>query len=127
MLDVFPDPIGRTLKNTIDAALGEKTTMSVEYEMTLKNGVNAFECFVLPFGEEKVIAMVRNITKRKLVEEALKSSQQQLKSFAAHLQNIREEERVMLAREIHDELGQMLIALKIDMGMFKQNVIRSVK
>jgi len=127
VLDVFPDSVGVVLMNTINAALKEQTTMSVEYEMTLKNGVNTFECFVLPFGEEKVIAMVRNITKRKLVEEALKKSQEQLKSFAAHLQNIREEERVMLAREIHDELGQMLIALKIDMGMFKQNVIKSVK
>jgi len=127
VLDVFPDSVGVALMNTIDAALKEQTTMSVEYEMTLKDGVNTFECFVLPFVEEKVIAMVRNITKRKLVEEALKKSQEQLKSFAAHLQNIREEERVMLAREIHDELGQMLIALKIDMGMFKQNVIKSVK
>ena len=127
VLDVFPDPIGTTLMNTVDEALKNKTTTSVEYEITLKNGVNNFECFVLPFGEEKVIAMARNITKRKLVEEALKHSKEQLKSFAAHLQNIREEERVMLAREIHDELGQMLIALKIEMGMFKQNVIKSVK
>jgi len=127
VLDVFPDSVGVALMNTIDTAIKEQTTMSVEYEMTLKNGVNTFESFVLPFGEEKVIAMVRNITKRKLVEEALKNSQEQLKKFAAHLQNIREEERVMLAREIHDELGQMLIALKIDMGMFKQNVIKSVK
>jgi len=49
-----------------------------------------------------------------------------LKKFAAHLQNVREEERVLLAREIHDELGQILIAIKIDMGMLKQNVIKGI-
>ncbi len=43
-----------------------------------------------------------------------------MKNFAAHLQNVREEERVLLAREIHDELGQILVAIKIDLGMLKQ-------
>ncbi len=63
-----------------------------------------------------------NIDDQKKVEEALKDSQDQLKKFAAHLQNVREEERILLAREIHDELGQILIALKIDMGMLKQKI-----
>jgi len=56
----------------------------------------------------------------------LSESQEQLKKFAAHLQNVREEERVLLAREIHDELGQILIAIKIDMGMLKQNVLKGI-
>ena len=64
-----------------------------------------------------------DITKRKQAEEALRESQNELKKFAAHLQIVREEERVLLAREIHDELGQILIALKIDMGMLKRNVM----
>jgi signal transduction histidine kinase len=54
----------------------------------------------------------------------LLESQAELKKFAAHLQNIREEERVLLAREIHDQLGQILVAVKIDMGMLKMNVLR---
>ena len=65
-----------------------------------------------------------DITQRKRTEEALNESQEQLKKFAAHLQNIREEERVALAREIHDELGQILIAIKIDMGMLKQSLLK---
>ncbi len=40
-----------------------------------------------------------------------------MKNFAAHLQHIREEERVVLAREIHDDLGQILVAIKIDLGL----------
>jgi signal transduction histidine kinase len=40
-----------------------------------------------------------------------------MKKFAAHLQNVREEERILLAREIHDELGQILSAIKIDLGL----------
>jgi len=73
-----------------------------------------------------VIIQHTDITDRKNAQEALTESQDQLKKFAAHLQNVREEERVLLAREIHDELGQILIAIKIDMGMLKQNVLKGI-
>jgi PAS domain S-box-containing protein len=75
----------------------------------------------------KMIFIIRDITSRKLAESALKSSQEQLKKFASHLQNVREEEKILLAREIHDELGQILIAIKIDLGMMKQKVLKVAK
>lgn len=75
----------------------------------------------------KMIFIIRDITSRKLAENALKSSQEQLKKFASHLQTVREEEKILLAREIHDELGQILIAIKIDLGMMKQKVLKVVK
>ena len=74
-----------------------------------------------------MIFIIRDTTNRKLAENALKSSQEQLKKFASHLQNVREEERILLAREIHDELGQILIALKIDLGMMKQKTLKLIK
>lgn len=73
-----------------------------------------------------VIIQHTDITDRKKTQEALSESQEQLKKFAAHLQDVREEERVLLAREIHDELGQILIAIKIDMGMLKQSVLKEI-
>lgn len=68
-----------------------------------------------------------DITERKLVQEALRDSQKQLKNFAAHLQNVREEERILLAREIHDELGQILVAIKIDLGLLKHKAFDNIK
>ena len=65
-----------------------------------------------------------DITERKNAEVTLKNSQEQLKQFAAHLQNVREDERTGLAREIHDDLGQILVALKIDMGLLKNKVVK---
>jgi signal transduction histidine kinase len=44
----------------------------------------------------------------------LKESNEQLRQLAAHLQSVREEERTNIARDIHDELGQALAALKMD-------------
>jgi signal transduction histidine kinase len=52
---------------------------------------------------------------RKLAEARVKDSQQRLRNLSSHLQSSREEERANIAREIHDELGQVLTALKLDM------------
>ena len=46
-------------------------------------------------------------------EEALQKSRDQLRALAARAQTVREEERTRVAREIHDELGQALTAIKI--------------
>ena len=59
------------------------------------------------------------IETRKRVEEALQKSHDELErlhSLAAHLESVREEERTLIARAIHDELGQSLTALKMDMS-----------
>jgi len=68
-----------------------------------------------------------DVTERKHAEEALKNYQKQLKQFAAHLQDVREEEKKLLAREIHDELGQILVALKIDLGLLRQKVFKKLE
>lgn len=60
-----------------------------------------------------VIHILRDITERKRSEEELKSSREKLRNLAAHLNSVREEERTLIAREIHDELAQALTALKM--------------
>ena len=63
-----------------------------------------------------VIALVEDITERKRVEEELQASFDQLRALAARLQSVREEEGTRVAREIHDQLGQALTAIKIDLA-----------
>ena len=56
----------------------------------------------------------------------MNDSKEQLRKFASHLQNVREEEKIAFAREIHDDLGQLLVAIKIDMGLLIKNVIKTI-
>lgn len=64
-----------------------------------------------------LIAMSIDITERTRNEEALRQSFYQLRALSAHQETIKEEERRRIAREIHDDLGQNLMALKIDVTM----------
>ncbi|HYL80615.1 MAG TPA: PAS domain S-box protein, partial [Candidatus Acidoferrum sp.] len=56
-----------------------------------------------------------DITQRQQAEAALRASREQLRALAGHLQSVREEERTRIAREIHDELGQVLTGLRMDL------------
>jgi len=67
-------------------------------------------------GRNIYLHMIADITERKLAEERLRTSREQLRSLSAHLESVREEERKKVVREIHDELGQTLTALKIDLS-----------
>lgn len=69
-----------------------------------------------------IVSLVADVTERKEIEEAMRSSREQLKQFAAHLQTIREEERIHISRELHDSLGQSLTGLK----MFAFNIFNKL-
>jgi PAS domain S-box-containing protein len=66
----------------------------------------------------------RDVTERKRVEEALRRSREDLRSLSAHIQSAREEERGHIAREIHDELGQILSKLKLDLSWLKKRLTK---
>lgn len=57
----------------------------------------------------------REIAERERVEKDLRASEENLRALAAHLEHVREEEWGRIAREIHDELGQVLTGLKMDL------------
>lgn len=80
-----------------------------------------------PGGEAiRYISIFSDITERKRNEELLQKHQQRLeeseaylRELAAFLQTVREEERTRIARELHDELGQALTALRLDLGWLR--------
>lgn len=61
--------------------------------------------------------IVWDITENKQVELELAASRARLRELAAHLESVREEEKARIAREVHDELGQVLTVLKLETAM----------
>lgn len=56
-----------------------------------------------------------NITQSKLAELEIRRSRQQLQELSSHIQKVKEDERGRIAREIHDDIGGNLTAIKIDL------------
>jgi PAS domain S-box-containing protein len=67
-------------------------------------------------GNQVRLILANNIDQKIKAEEKLQQSYQQIRQLATHLQNIREQERTSIAREIHDELGQQLTGLKMQVS-----------
>ncbi|HEY5592103.1 MAG TPA: PAS domain S-box protein, partial [Paludibacter sp.] len=78
-------------------------------------------------GKRYLYAIVRNITEHKKLEEERKQALEKLRTFATMLQINREEERKSIAREIHDEFGQVLTAIKMNLTMLGKETTKTVE
>ena len=99
-----------------------------EYQNRKKNGEFYWEQVVIsPILNENsevtnLVAICENVDERKKMEQQLSNTMAQLQKFATHIQQVREDEKNSLAREIHDDLGQLLVAMKIDVGLTKMQI-----
>ena len=103
-------------------ATGEGPVLNKLIEITAinKNGIEFnVQLAIIPVrenGNEFFCSFIQDITERKKAERQLKESYEQLRQLASHLQDVREEEQKRIAREVHDELGQQITGLKMDIA-----------
>ncbi len=110
--DFTPGQISRFRSHYERAFSGEAFT-----EIEIQEGLLSEISFYPIRRDELVIGTAcysKDITERKKAEQDILQKNEELKNLTSHLQQIREEERATIAREIHDELGQQLTALKMD-------------
>jgi len=73
-------------------------------------------------GKRYYTVILRDITLRKRAEDALIRQQAELRELSARVLEAREEEKTRIARELHDELGQLLTALKMDLAWLRERL-----
>jgi PAS domain S-box-containing protein len=105
----------------------EKKQHDFEYRMMAKDGTVVWLRDIVSVIVEnnqpiQLRGIMIDITENKKAEDALNQRTEQLRELSTHLQNVREEERTKIAREIHDELGQQLTGLKMDISWLKKKV-----
>ncbi|MGJ9420277.1 PAS domain-containing sensor histidine kinase [Massilia sp. CMS3.1] len=64
--------------------------------------------------------ILRDVSERQRVQRKLARSHDQLRQLSSALQTIREEERTHIARELHDDLGQLLASLRMDLSLLTE-------
>ncbi|MDX2030968.1 MAG: PAS domain S-box protein [Blastocatellia bacterium] len=101
---------------------------NLERRMRRKNGepiwtLSTATLFKSALWPEPILeGVMLDITDRKETEQALSQSRERLRAVSARMETIREEERKAIAREIHDELGQLMTGLKLDIAWIDKRV-----
>ncbi|MDQ5986181.1 MAG: hypothetical protein CSYNP_01900 [Syntrophus sp. SKADARSKE-3] len=115
------------MARSLYGALEEKRTVTLEFPCCRKDG-RSIDCMVTAvrigdsLREKNIVITYEDITDRKFAAAELEKSRQQLRSLTAHLQSIREKERTRIARELHDELGQLLTALNTEIILMGKKI-----
>jgi len=73
-------------------------------------------------GQHYYTVILRDITTRKQYEDELHRQSRELRELSARVLEAREEEKARIARELHDELGQLLTALKMDLSWMRERI-----
>ncbi|MCW3106182.1 MAG: domain S-box-containing protein, partial [Segetibacter sp.] len=127
MPDVVPPEIVAFWKEAYDRALSGETFKKDTFIPAFNKSAESWrETSYHPiYKDETVVAVAcysRDITERKKAEKTLQQSYEEIRRLTEHLQKIREEERIHIAREIHDELGQQLTAVKMDVAWIDKKI-----
>ena len=108
------NPAARSMGKSLDLIAKKKNGTIFPVEISLSPLITEEGMFIS--------AAIRDITERKAAAAALEESYQSIRRLTEHLQNVREEERTSIAREIHDELGQQLTVMMMDVSWLEKRV-----
>lgn len=123
---VHPDFSDKVKERGLARQRGEPVPPRYEFKIITKSGEERWLDFgagTIQFeGKPAALGVAFDITERKKVEEKLNVSYQQLRKLMARINVIREEESARIAREIHDELGQILTGIKMDLSFLEDSL-----
>jgi len=124
-------PEDRSSVQKFDRAVAERADFEADHRFFRPDGsVGAVHVVGHPvFGESgellEYVGVLMDVTERRLAEERLRRSHEELRALSERLRAVREEESTRIARAVHDEIGQALTALQMDVALLEKKLGRS--
>jgi len=124
---IHPDDLERVML-ALKAHIDDRHPYDIEYRIRTRAGEyrwiqsRAQALWDTSGRAYRMVGWILDVTDRRRADEALRESREELQRLSANIQHIREEEKTRIARELHDDLGQLLTAMKIDMGRFERTI-----
>jgi len=109
--EMFPDVVGSATYKAFHKAMEEQVFVK---EVDYYEPFDLWQESNIYPSPDGLSVFISDITERKKAHDLLQKSYEDIRELASHLQDIREEERAAMSREIHDELGQQLTGFKMD-------------
>jgi len=126
LIDLYP-PGSEQVLDTLMRHVEEESGLIFEVMQQRKNGTTfpvEVSLRLLELEGEKLFQeIIRDITERKRTEEVLKQSEKNMRYLASQLLSAQEDERKRLSRELHDELGHALLALKLQVESVEEQLL----
>ena len=117
--DEFPILVRLPLSHVLNSVMKDKNFIHHEDYMPHLQKWLSYNIYPSPTG---ITMYVRDTSDEKKAKEDLVKMNYKLRELSVHLQNVREEERKYIAKEIHDQLGQITTALKIELAMLSRKL-----
>ena len=125
--EFLPKSVATAMSANFQRCVEAGVPMAYEEALDLPVGRRYFDTALIPVRDAagriyRLVGIAHNITERKQAAGRLQQTMEQLRALSTRLENLREEERTRISREIHDHLGQLLTALKLEIHSMRSRV-----
>lgn len=115
------------VKSKIEEAIKSQDSFNVGHKIVQPDGTQKDllcrgRMVNLRNGTKKMVGTAQDVTEQKETEQKLREYSESLRRLSGRIERAREDERISVARQVHDELGQMLSVLKMDLSLFLGSV-----
>jgi len=125
--DIWPHALAKGYVADDEKVMRTRQQLQVEEQICVNGELRWTETFKSPVVDASgkllgTTGLGHDITERRRLQEEQRHSREQLRALAAHVESVREQERVRIAREIHDELGQSLTCMGMDLAFLDKQI-----
>ncbi|MDX1428633.1 MAG: sensor histidine kinase [Rhodothermales bacterium] len=120
--DMLPESAERLLMRLVRTATESGAVKSGEISLGSGTETSTCQVQVVPYARHRALTVIHDVSEQKRTQRALQDALQRIEKLDEQIRTVREEERTNIARDLHDDMGQSLTALKMDLACLSREL-----